>query len=173
MNRILTELVLLLWCAPAVAQTKNNEREWQEALAGAKKEGKVVVVGSPDPVMRNEVIPKFTARYGIQVEFIAGRSSQTVARVQTERAAGIYNVDVYLSGPDTIANTLYGDKLIDPLKSLLILPEVVDGSKWKKGKVWFVDPEETYVVRAFSSAASLFFINTDFVKPDEMRAAKD
>ena len=101
MNRILTVLVLLLWFTPSAAQTKSSDREWQEALAGAKKEGKVVVVGSPDPVMRNEVIPKFTARYGVSVEFIAGRSSQTVARVQTERAAGIYNVDVYLSGPDT------------------------------------------------------------------------
>src|SRR5215470_2823430 len=135
MNRILAIGVLLLWCVPAGAQTKNSEREWQETLASAKKEGKVVVVGSPDPVMRNEVIPKFTSRYGIPVEFIAGRSSQTVARVQTERAAGIYNVDLYLSGPDTTANTLYGEKLIDPLKPLLILPEVVDASKWKRGKV--------------------------------------
>jgi iron(III) transport system substrate-binding protein len=53
------------------------------------------------------------------------------------------------------------------------LPEVVDASKWKKGKVWFVDPEEAYVVRPFSSAASLLFINTDFVKPQEMRSVKD
>jgi len=173
MNRMFAFLVLLLWCVPAAAQTKSGDKEWQEALADAKKEGKVVVAGSPDPVMRNEVIPKFTARYGIPVEFIAGRSSQTVARVQTERAAGIYNVDVYLSGPDTTANTLYGDKLIDPLKPLLILPEVVDGSKWKRGKVWFIDPEESYVVRPFSSVASLFFINGDVVKPEEMRATKD
>jgi len=156
----------------AMAQTKSSDKEWQETLNAAKKEGKVVVLGSPDPVMRNEVIPKFTARYGIPIEFIAGRSSQTVARVQTERAAGIYNVDVYLSGPDTTANTLYGEKLIDPLKTLL-LPEVVDGSKWKKGKVWFIDPDESYVVRAFSSIGSLLFINTDVVKADEMRAAKD
>src|ERR1043166_2642982 len=90
--------LLLIWCTAALAQTKGSDKEWQEILNAAKKEGKVIVVGSPDPVMRNEVIPKFTARYGIPVEFIAGRSSQTVSRVQTERAAGIYNVDVYLSG---------------------------------------------------------------------------
>jgi ABC-type Fe3+ transport system substrate-binding protein len=123
--------------------------------------------------MRNEVIPKFTARFGIPIEFIAGRSSQIVSRVQTERASGIYSVDLYLAGPDTSANELYNDKMIDPLKPLLVMAEVVDGSKWKSGKVWFADPQEQFVVRAFSSIASLFFINTEQVKPEEMRHIKD
>jgi ABC-type Fe3+ transport system substrate-binding protein len=53
------------------------------------------------------------------------------------------------------------------------MPEVADGTKWKRGKIWFVDPEEQYVVRPFSSVATLLFINTDHVKPGELRAAKD
>lgn len=176
MKRALTILLILLimgWLAPAAAQQKSGGPSWDEILAAAKKEGKVVVAGSPDPVMRNDVIPKFTARYGIPVEFIAGRSSQIAARVKTERSAGMYSVDVYLAGPDTTANTLYGEKLIDPVKPLLVLPEVVDGARWKNGKIWFADPEEQYVVRAFNSAASLLFINADFVKLEELRAAKD
>ena len=68
------------------AQTKASDKEWAAVVEAAKKEGKVVVAGSPDPVMRNEIIPKFTARFGIPVEFVAGRSSQIVARVKTERA---------------------------------------------------------------------------------------
>src|ERR1043165_5914754 len=110
-----TLLLVSIFFSTGTAQTKNSEKEWQDTFTAAKKEGKVIVVGSPDPVMRNEVIPKFTSRFGIPVEFIAGRSSQTVARIQTERAAGIYNVDVYLSGPDTTAKTLYGEQLIEPL----------------------------------------------------------
>ena len=123
--------------------------------------------------MRNDVIPKFKERYGIPIEFIAGRSSEITARVKTERGSGIYSVDVYLAGPDTTATTLYGEKLIDPLKPLLIMPEVIDGTKWKQGKIWFADPEERFVARAFSSVATLLFINTDQVKPEELRAAKD
>jgi ABC-type Fe3+ transport system substrate-binding protein len=172
MKRLIVMLLLAGWLAPAAAQPKADQ-EWKGILEAAKKEGKVVVMGSPDPVMRNEVIPKFTARYGIPVEFVAGRSSQIVARVRNERASGIYSMDVFLSGPDTTANTLYGEKLIDPVKPLLVLPEVVDGSKWKRGKVWFADPEERYVVRAFSSTASLLFINSDHVKPGELRSVKD
>jgi len=164
-------VIFLLFAASAAAQQK--EKDWNEILSAAKKEGKVVVVGSPDPVMRNGIIPKFTARFGIPVEFIAGRSSEIVSRVQTERSAQIYSADVFLAGPDTTANELFGDKIIDPLKPLLVLPEVVDGSKWKTGKVWFLDPEERFVVRPFSSVASLLFINTDHVKPDELRSVKD
>jgi iron(III) transport system substrate-binding protein len=166
-------LWLLLGVLPALAQTRDGEKEWKEAIEAAKKEGKVVVAGSPDPVMRNEIIPRFTARFGIAVELIAGRSSQIVSRIQTERSAGIYSVDVYLSGPDTTALTLYGEKLIDPLKPLLVAPEVADGSKWKIGKVWLVDPEERFVARPFSSVATLLFINTDHVKPEELRSVKD
>jgi len=157
----------------AFAQTKASDKEWQAIVDAAKKEGKVVVAGSPDPVMRNEIIPKFTARFGIPVEFIAGRSSQIVSRVATERGSGIYSIDVYLAGPDTTANELYGNKLIDPLKPLLIMPEVADGSKWKTGKVWFSDPQEEFVARPFSSVATLLFINTEYVKAEELRQVKD
>ncbi len=158
---------------PCSAQTKAADKDWSAVVEAAKKEGKVVVAGSPDPVMRNEVIPKFTARFGIQIEFIAGRSSQIVSRLETERGAGIYSIDVFLAGPDTTANELYGGKMIDPLKPLLVMPEVVDGSKWKMGKVWLADPEEQFVVRPFSSVATLLFINTDQVKTDELRNIKD
>lgn len=155
----------------ALAQSKGGD--WQAIVEAAKKEGKVVVAGSPDPVMRNGIIPKFTSRFGIAVEFIAGRSSQIVSRVATERGSGIYSIDVYLAGPDTTANELYRNKLIDPLKPLLIMPEVADGTKWKTGKVWFADPQEQFVARPFSSVATLLFINTEHVKPEEMRHVKD
>jgi iron(III) transport system substrate-binding protein len=163
-------LMCLLLCASVAAA---QEKGWEQTLAAAKKEGSVVVVGSPDPVMRSDIIPKFTARYGIPVEFLAGRSSETAQRLRTERGAGIYSVDVFLSGPDTTATVYYPEKMLDPLKPLLALPEVTDGGKWKKGKPWFVDPEERFVLRPFNSVSSLLFINTDFVKPNEIRSAKD
>ncbi len=156
-----------------VVETVAEGQSWEQTLAAAKKEGSVVVVGSPDPVMRSDIIPKFQARYGIPIEFLAGRSSEIVQRIRTERAAGLYAVDVFLSGPDTTGTALHPEKMLDPLKPLLVLPEVVDGSKWKRGKPWFADPEEKFVLRAFSSIASLLFINTDFVKPEEMRSTKD
>ena len=63
--------------------------------------------------------------------------------------------------------------MIDPLKPLLVMPEVAEDSKWKTGKVWFVDPQEHFIVGAFSSVATLLFINTEHVKADELRQMKD
>ncbi len=85
MTNILVFLILCLFACNAFAQSADWQKTWDETLAAAKKEGKIVVVGSPDPVMRKEIIPKFTERFGITVEFIAGQSGQIAARVRTER----------------------------------------------------------------------------------------
>jgi iron(III) transport system substrate-binding protein len=166
-------LVLMMWTSGLSAQTSDWQKTWNETQAAARTEGKVVVVGSPDPVMRNDIIPRFTARFGISVEFIAGSSGQLVGRLRTERSSGIYSIDAFMSGASTTVNVLYAEKMIDALKPLLILPEVTDGASWRRGKPWFVDPEEQYVLMLFSRIDSLLFINTAFVKPEEMRAAKD
>jgi len=167
-------LILVLLVAGSLqAQEKNWEKEWNAALAAARKEGKVVVTGSPDAVMRQEIIPKFTSRYGIPVEYIAGRSSQIVSRVQTERSAGIYTFDLFMGGVSTAALVSYPEKLLDPLKPLMILPEVVDPKKWKTGKLMFIDPEEQYVLRVFRRVDALFLINKDHAQPQEIRSAKD
>ena len=165
-------LFLIFWAAPTSAQEKGWQKEWHNTLAAARKEGRVVVAGSADPVMRKKVIPLFTARYGITVEFLAGRSSLMVARIRTEQLAGFHTIDLFMSGPSSVIR-LYREKMLDPLKPMLMLPEVTNPSKWKKGKPWFVDPEEKYVLRPFNTLSSFLHINTDHVKPEEIRSAKD
>jgi iron(III) transport system substrate-binding protein len=166
-------LTCLLAAPSVLAQSSDWQKTWDETVAAAKKEGKLIIAGTPKPTTRNEIVPKFMARYGIPVEFIAGRSGDIAERTRVERAAGIYSLDVYLAGADTMFNVLYPDKFIDPLKPLMILPEVADGSKWKGGKAPFTDPEGQYVLRPFNSVESMVYINADYVKPEEMRAAKD
>ncbi len=173
MRKTIVLLLSMLFAPSVMAQSSDWKKTWDETLAAAKKESKVVVVGSPDPVMRNQIIPKFTQRFGIQVEYIAGSSSQIAGRVRTERQSGIYSVDVYLAGAGTTINTLYPEKLIDPLKPLLILPEVTEASKWKRGAPAFIDPEKQYILMLFSSVNETLFINADYVKPEEMRSSKD
>jgi iron(III) transport system substrate-binding protein len=74
---------------------------------------------------------------------------------------------------DPAAPVLYPEKMLAPLKPLLILPEVIDPTKWKKGKLWFVDPEDKFVLRVFSHITTLLHINTDHVKRAEIQSAKD
>jgi iron(III) transport system substrate-binding protein len=166
-------LMLFVCASAAMAQGSDWSKAWDETLAAARKEGKVVVVGSPDPVMRNEIIPRFTAQFGIAVEFIAGASGPTSARVRLERASGIYAVDVFMAGVGTTFLVLHAEKMLDPIRPLLMRPDVTEVAAWKRGKPSFADPEDQYVLALFSSVDSLLFINTDRVKPDEMRAATD
>jgi ABC-type Fe3+ transport system substrate-binding protein len=174
LSAIITTILLQATPLAGAAESKPGwEAEWKRTLESAKKEGTVVVTGSPDPVMRNEIVPKFTARFGIPVQYIAGGASQIVARLSTERNAKLYSTDIFMAGMNTVANILYPNKMLDPLKPILILPEVVEPSKWRKGKLWFQDPEERHVLRVFSSIANLFHINRDHVKPAELRASKD
>lgn len=174
LSAIITTILLQATTLAGAAESKAGwEAEWKRTLESAKKEGTVVVTGSPDPVMRNEIVPKFTARFGIPVQYIAGGASQIVARLSTERNAKLYSTDIFMAGMNTVANILYPNKMLDPLKPILILPEVVEPSKWRKGKLWFQDPEERHVLRVFSSIANLFHINRDHVKPAELRASKD
>lgn len=159
----------MIFAANAAAQTSDWRKTWDETLAAAKKEGKLVIVGSADPVMRGQINPKFTERYGIKVEYIAGGSSQLIERVRTERASGIYSTDIFMSGANSTLNTLMPTKMLDPLKPLLILPEVTEGSHWKRGKPFFADRDGQYALALFATVDSILFINTDYVKLDELK----
>jgi iron(III) transport system substrate-binding protein len=178
-NRSPSKLCLVLLCSLlwqnspfATAQEAGWEAKWNQTVAAAKKEGRVVFAAAPDPLMRKLIPEKFTARFGVRVEYLAGRSSDMAARLQMERQSGIYSVDAVTAGVQSMA-VFYKEKLLDPLKPALILPEVLDRAKWKNGKPWFVDPEEHYVLRLFSTASSLFFINTRFVPSGELKSLRD
>ena len=167
-------LVLMCLCAPqlSLGQEKTWEKQWNDTLAAAKKEGKLVLAAAPDPLLRQALPQKFAARHGIQVEYLGGRSAEMSTRLRAERQAERYTLDVVTSGIQTMAAILYREKMLDPLKPILILPEVTDPTKWKKGKLWFMDPEEMHILRLFSSVTATFYINTKYVKPEELTSIK-
>jgi iron(III) transport system substrate-binding protein len=63
--------------------------------------------------------------------------------------------------------------MLQPLKPALQLSEVLDGQKWKRGKLWFSDPGEEYILRLANSVTTMFHINTGEVNPSELRSVKD
>jgi iron(III) transport system substrate-binding protein len=149
------------------------EKQWNQLIVEAQKEGKVVVLAPPDPEVRQALPAAFKKRFGVTLEYLGGRSNESSARLRTERNAGVYTVDVTLSGIQTMATIFYREKMLDPVLPVLILPEVLDGSKWKKGKLWFMDPEEKYILRLFNTVGMFFFVNTKGVNPEEMTSGRD
>jgi iron(III) transport system substrate-binding protein len=173
MKKIIVLLILAMHAPSARAQASDWQKTWDETLAAGRKEGKVVVAGPPDAQVRQVLPAVFKTRFGITLEYLSARSTDSATKLRAERAAGIYTVDAAIAGIQTMATVLYREKMLDPLKPVLILPEVVDGSKWKKGELWFADPEQQYVLRIFNTVNRAFTINTREVKPEELRSVRD
>jgi iron(III) transport system substrate-binding protein len=168
-------LLALITLLPVSAAAENAgwKQSWEETLVAARQEGKVVVSGPPSTELRKALPAAFKARYGINIEYLGGRSTESAARMRAERQAGIYSIDVVFAGIQSMALTFHREKMLQPLKPALQLPEVLDGSKWKKGKLWFADPEEQYILRLANTVTTMFHINTAEVKPGDIRSVKD
>lgn len=156
---------------PAAAQDK---AAWDKLVAAAQSEGTVIVKGPPHAELRKQFPAAFKARFGITVEYLGGRTNENIARLRAERAAGQKSsMDVNIGGIQSMATIFYREKMLEPLRPALLMPEVVDGSKWKKGELWFADPEQTYILRLSNSVQQQIHINTRHVKPEELTSAKD
>ena len=169
-------LLALIVLSPvgAAGQTAAWKSSWEETLAAAKAEGKLVISGPPIPELRQVMPAAFKARFGITIDYIGARGgTDAAARMRAERQAGIHAIDVVFAGNQSMALIFHREKMLQPLRPALQLPEVVDGKYWKKGKLWFADPEELYILRLANTVTTMFHINTDQVKPGEISSVKD
>ena len=171
---VLVLLAVLLLPGLAAAQpTTSTPPAWDALVAAAQREGKVVVIGPPDGEVRKNLPAAFKKRFGITVEYMGGRTSEQGSRLRSERNAGSLSTDVAISGVQSMATIFHREKMLAPLRPALILPEVVDASKWKKGELWFADPEQTYVLRLSNQVQPSFYINTSQVKIEDFKTGRD
>ena len=63
--------------------------------------------------------------------------------------------------------------LLQPIRPLLILPEVLDPSAWFKGKLLFADIEENYIAMYRAVPYSSACINTNLIKRGELKSYWD
>jgi iron(III) transport system substrate-binding protein len=150
--------------AAAGSAATSAATSWDDMVAGAKKEGTVVLAGPPDADTRSKLPDIIKQKYGIDVQYLSQNSSQIAARMQAERAAGQYTVDLMLAGADSVYNTLAKENWLDPLKSALVMPGVADGSKWKAGGPWFRDAKGDTVLQLFNTVTTSVTVNSELVK---------
>jgi ABC-type glycerol-3-phosphate transport system substrate-binding protein len=119
----LVALALIWLTANTQAAQSDWQKDWEQTLAAAKKEGQVTVY-----IYRYEgLLQDFKRDYpGINVVAVTGRGNDLTNRIMAERRGGKYIADVYSGGTNSLYNTLYKGKALDPLKPLLILPEVTE-----------------------------------------------
>jgi len=166
-------ILSLLWASPVSAQPKSEwQAEWEKTVEAAKKEGWVNVYVTLGP---DQVISAFQKAYpDIKARVVAGRSAQIAQRILAERRAGQYLADMEIGGGAVNLAEFYAAKILAPVKPLLVMPDVVDESRWWQGKHRYLDSEGKYifVFVAVAQTGSVYY-NSQLVNPKEFRSFWD
>jgi iron(III) transport system substrate-binding protein len=157
------------------------ESQWNDLIAAARQEGSLVVLGPPTSELRRRLPEAFQQRFGVTLEYTGQASGEYSARLQAERSAGIYSSDVVISGSNSMYEVLAGRGeitngvmgMLVPLRPVLMLPEVLDTSKYRLGKLIFMDPADQYVYRMNNTANRTLSVNTDLVRPSDITSWYD
>jgi iron(III) transport system substrate-binding protein len=149
-------------------------QQWEAWIAGAKKEGTLVLATGASPEARVQVPEAFKKAFGVDIQYLGGSSSELANRLRSEQAANQYTVDVSVSGAGTSYSTFYAEKMVAPIKPYIINPEALDPKAWTSGKgVWYMDPGGEYFVRISNVASPQIVVNTEFMKPDGLNSWND
>jgi hypothetical protein len=96
--------------------------DWDKTVKAAEEERELVIYMTQafEPVFRETFQKKYPK---IKVTTVTGRGPELSQRVMSERRAGKYIADLYISGNITPLTVFYRAKILEPIKPLLVLPE--------------------------------------------------
>jgi iron(III) transport system substrate-binding protein len=174
-------VITLAACAPAApaqsqaapAPAASGQSEWDRTLAAAKQEGRVIVAGPPGQVYRDG-LSEFEKRYpDIALEFTGVSGRDYNPRVLAERRAGQYLWDVLVGGPESVNLELKPAGALDPIKTAILLPEVLDDSKWLGGfDDGFMDRENQYTYGFQGDLSMHVYVNREFILEGELSSVE-
>jgi iron(III) transport system substrate-binding protein len=158
---------------PARAQEKSRdwEKEWKTTVQAAGKEAKLVFHSG------NSVEPYF---HEFQKKFpeikvtrmLTQGGSAAHERLMAEHRAGVFVTDIVHLGAGS-GSALAAAGVLDPLKPYMILPEVLDQSKWFEGRHYFADKEGKRLLKYASNPGVDVSYNTKLLNPDEIKSYWD
>ena len=168
-------VLLMLFASTAGAGEARQlwQQDWDKTVAAAKAEGQVTVYvhSTYGPVLSSGAFEK--AFPGIKLTMVSGVENDLERRFTSERRAGKFLADVFMVGVLRSYDFMQA-KFLDPIKPVLVLPEVVDESKWWQGKHHYSDPERKYLFRYVASAQyGQISYNTQLVQPKEFTSFWD
>jgi hypothetical protein len=128
--------------------------EWERTVKAAELEGEVSYYTLGEFGFLSEFDKKFPR---IKVKVAQGRGNELLARIG-----------------NTSPYSLYQAKVLQPVASAFILPEIKDESKWWSGKHQYVDSEGKYIfVPVGSVSVNMVAHNTELVSPAELSSFWD
>lgn len=170
--RFLAALLALFVIYAPIASAQSDggwQKKWDQTLAQAKKEGKVVVLGPPGDQIRDAITQGFAKTFpDISIEFSGARGGELATRIKAERDASIYSVDVLINGTSTANAYFKPMKALDPIEPALILPEVLNTKNWRDNRLEFSDRGTKFDLVFTTQTNVPLIYNPKQVKPEEV-----
>jgi ABC-type Fe3+ transport system substrate-binding protein len=173
---VLSILVVPFWIAVShAAESKPNwQAEWERTVQAAKKEGGLNLYLFQGEGELGTMAQQFQKKYPeINVTVTPGRGNTFAPKIMAERRAGKYLVDAYIAGATTAYEVFYRAKILDSVRAALILPEVLDESKWWLGQHHYIDAENRYIFVYLGNVGEYVSYHTKSAEPGEIRSYWD
>ncbi len=171
---VLGVVIFILFSVPSVDKVKAQAAggaEWEKIVEGAKKEKRLVIYGSSS---YQQVFYEFQKKYPeIKVVGFFSRGRRVAQRMLAERRGGKYLADIYINGAWTGYGVMYKSRVLDPMPPALVLPEVVDKSKWWNGEHHYVDDDGKYLLGFNGVSFMANSYNTNMVNPKDFKSYWD
>ena len=181
MSKLFAFLCALVFCfafsSIEMSHAADSRPAWQiegeKTIKAAEEEGALVIYMTQafEPVFREVFQKKYPK---IKVSLVTGRGPELSQRVMSERRGDKYVVDLYISGNISPLTVFHRAKILEPIKPLLLLPEVVDMSGWYESKHHYDDPENRYIfVFEGTPRSGEITFNSKLVNPSEIKSYWD
>lgn len=148
------------------------EAEWEKTVNAGRKEGRVVVAATSQGPYLKEATNLIKNKYGLALEIITRRGGELMTTLLAERRAGIYSLDVIMTGTNSFFGETRPAGLADPLEPALILPEILDKKNWYGDELHWAD-KGRLALHIYAYPSAQVAINTDLVKPDDLKSYYD
>ncbi|NDA46400.1 MAG: extracellular solute-binding protein [Alphaproteobacteria bacterium] len=169
-------LASVISLSAAYAQGASKESQvpgWDALVAAANKEGALVISGPQGRDWRVQLM-EFQKDYpGIKLEVTPMASRDFWPRFSKERDVGQILWDLRVGGLDAPGYAFKKAGALDPIKPLLMLPEVVDSSKWLGGiQNSYLDKEKEYFFAFIAYETASASYNRKFASTPEDQSVK-
>ena len=136
-----------------VSAQPNWQAEWDKILRMAESEGQVTLYGCCYEYER--VLEGFRKKYPkVKAVTVLASGNQLATRLLAERRGDKYLPDVVSAGANTLHDALYKAHVLEAIKPALILPEVIDQSKWYEGEHRYIDADKRYIFAFVANSQS-------------------
>lgn len=156
---------------PAVMK-ESWENEWEKVSLEARREKALSIYYAGGPEVRETLIRVLRDRFGIELDMVVGRAPELITKLRRERSAGLYLLDIFMTGTGSPTAILAPEGILDPMAGIIFLPEALDKKSWWEGEVPWVD-KDGYQLSLLASPKVPISINTQIVRTGEIASYRD